>query len=430
MSYTGEIPDDSTDPLDPALADISPRSVAYFFDELRQIPRGSGNERQAMNFLHEWATEHGFECANDKVGNLCIKVPASKGCEGKPTVCLQGHIDMVCVKGSDVVHDFTKDPIKLRREGKLLKAQGTSLGADDGFGVAAALSVACDPTAIHPPMEILITVDEEDGLSGAKGLDPAALGMKSTSVLNLDNEEFGKVFTSSAGIREMRSQRTLDRDLSSSEGTYFEISVAKMTGGHSGADVHKYRGNAIIALGELLQDLPEGSRLVSMEGGQKMNAIPAEAKVVICVPDGIDQARVENAISNVASELEREWKAEVKVSPRTREEVKVGAVTAETHEKIVKAFELVPDGIAEMFEGVRGFVRTSSNLGVLRTDGDEMEFTYSVRSSSNEGMDRLRDRIAGVMAGAGFDSKTVLEMDGWDGDPKSTLARYADESYR
>ena len=260
------------------LEGLKPEKVFYNFEEISKIPRCSGKEKQISDYLYNFAKSRDLEVIQDEHLNIIIKKPASKGYENAPTVMLQGHMDMVCEKNEGLEHDFDKDPIKLRIEDGYIYATDTTLGADNGIAVAYALSVL-DSELQHPALEVLITTDEEKGMTGANNLDGSLF--KSKYLLNLDSEEEG-VFTSGcAGGSEINFKIPVKRQ--NSKDSAFKISVKGLSGGHSGTDIHKEKGNANKILGRILYDLIDDVELASIEGGSKTNAIPRESNAIITI---------------------------------------------------------------------------------------------------------------------------------------------------
>ena len=293
--------------MDPILEGLKPEALWRHFDEIRKIPRCSGNEEKIREYIIEFARSKGFEYQVDKTGNVVVRKKASAGKENAPAVVLQAHLDMVCEKNSDVEHDFNKDPIKLRREGDWLLAQGTTLGADNGIGVAAALAVLESEDIVHGPLEALFTVDEETGLTGAFNRDPSLI--KGRILLNLDSEEHGVFFIGCAGGGDSIIHLPVSRK-SPEKSRALKIKVSGLKGGHSGIDIHLGRGNAIKILARTLYEIKQkvDFELLNIEGGNKRNAIPREAEAVIFVEDD-KESEVKTVVEKVASEVAFELKA-------------------------------------------------------------------------------------------------------------------------
>jgi dipeptidase D len=266
-----------------AIEGLEPSSIWKHFAAPSRIPRGSKNEAAVAQHVLDFARQLGLEARRDAVGSVVIEKPASPGREKSPAVCLQSHLDMVCEKNADKVHDFAKDPIELVREGNVLRANGTTLGADNGIGVAAALAIAEDRTLEHGPLEMRFTIDEETGLTGAQHLQPGFV--KSRILLNLDSEEEGEIYVGCAGGRDTIGCWTVAREDARPNTVALELRVAGLRGGHSGLEIDKGRGNALKIANRVLVALAEdaGARVVSFRGGNKRNAIPREAFAVLRV---------------------------------------------------------------------------------------------------------------------------------------------------
>lgn len=430
--------------LDPTLTGLNPESVWKHFDAIRQIPRESKNEKGISDYVEQWAHSNSLQCFRDKIGNVCVKVPASPGFEDKPTVCLQAHSDMVCEKKDGSKHDFAKDPIKLKMDGKLLKsASGTTLGADNGIGVATAMALAIDPDVKHPPLEILITVQEEIGLYGAFALDPKAFDMKSECVINLDSEKPDEICVTSAGLQKatairdgLNLNRTETQDMQS--GHYYEINLTSLRGGHSGVNIHEEdRGNAILGLADFLDKMPlhDGMKLVSMEGGKALNAIPASAKAVIFVKDNGNARLSKTLIGTFAAAIQNffmeSWGIEVDANIKliSPEEVQTRAIADKTRRDIFHALRAVPHGRIEEHPKLPGLTGTSANLATVKVSPNKAEIGISVRSESMKKMDDVTKEIGKRLEKWGFKLEKEGTSPSWDGDPESPLVRTLMNTY-
>lgn len=430
--------------LDSTLEDLAPAPVWEHFNAIRQIPRESKNEKGVSDYVEQWAHSNGLKCFRDEIGNVCVKVPASPDFEDKPPVCLQAHSDMVCVKKDESKHDFDKDPIKLKKDGKLLKsANGTTLGADNGIGVATAMALATDPEVKHPPLEILITVQEEIGLYGAFALDPKAFDMKSERVINLDSEKPDEICVTSAGLQKATATRELsDLDRVDVEemygGHYYEINLTSLRGGHSGVNIHESdRGNAILGLADFLDKIPlhDGMKLISMEGGKALNAIPASAKAIIFVKDDGNARLSKTLISTFAAAIQNffmeSWGTEVSVNTKlvSPEEVKTGAISDKTRRDIFHALRAVPHGRIEEHPKLPGLTGTSANLATVKISGDKAEIGMSVRSEAMNKMGDVTQEIGERLKEWGFKLEKEGASPSWDGDPDSPLVRTLIDTY-
>ncbi|WP_434797654.1 aminoacyl-histidine dipeptidase [Terrisporobacter vanillatitrophus] len=361
------------------LKDLNPTLVFKYFEEISQVPRGSGDEERISEFLVNFAKELNLEVVQDEHLNVIIRKPATEGYENCPGVILQGHMDMVCEKNKDVDHDFEKDPIELKIVDDMIYANGTTLGADNGIAVAMSMAVLASNDLAHPALEVLITSNEEAGMTGANGLDGSLL--KGKYIINLDSEEEGFLLVSCAGGN--RSYATLPLTYKNIEDNKqaFMIEVKGLLGGHSGMDIVKQRANSNVTMGRVLNLLDVDFDLVEVNGGSKNNAIPRECEAVVAVNK--DQA--ENLKANVAKIeeiLKNEFKTtdpglEVVVKEATADK----AITDECKAKAMLLLNFIPNGIQTVSKDIEGLVESSSNLGVVKTENDVMSFESAVRSS-------------------------------------------------
>ena len=356
------------------LEGLKPDKVFYYFEEISKIPRCSGKEKQISDYLYNFAKSRDLEVIQDEHLNIIIKKPASKGYENAPTVMLQGHMDMVCEKNEGLEHDFDKDPIKLRIEDGYIYATDTTLGADNGIAVAYALSVL-DSELQHPALEVLITTDEEKGMTGANNIDGSLF--KSKYLLNLDSEEEG-VFTSGcAGGSEINFKIPVKRQ--NSKDSAFKISVKGLSGGHSGTDIHKEKGNANKILGRILYDLIDGVELASIEGGSKTNAIPRESNAIITI-NNFD--KVNEKIDKWNEILKNEYaftdpSITVTLTDLNKE---VFPLVKEIYRKTAALINLIPVGVLSRSTAIE-LVISSNNLGVITTDEKYITLFNHPRSS-------------------------------------------------
>ena len=356
------------------LEGLKPEKVFYYFEEISKIPRCSGKEKQISDYLYNFAKSRDLEVIQDEHLNIIIKKPASKGYENAPTVMLQGHMDMVCEKNEGLEHDFDKDPIKLRIEDGHIYAADTTLGADNGIAVAYALSVL-DSELQHPALEVLITTDEEKGMTGANNLDGSLF--KSKYLLNLDSEEEG-VFTSGcAGGSEINFKIPVKRQ--NSKDSAFKISVKGLSGGHSGTDIHKEKGNANKILGRILYDLIDDVELASIEGGSKTNAIPRESNAIITI-NNFD--KVNEKIDKWNEILKNEYaftdpSITVTLTDLNKE---VFPLVKEIYRKTAALINLIPVGVLSRSTAIE-LVISSNNLGVITTDEKYITLFNHPRSS-------------------------------------------------
>ncbi|WP_419726156.1 aminoacyl-histidine dipeptidase [Terrisporobacter petrolearius] len=361
------------------LKDLNPTLVFKYFEEISQVPRGSGDEKRISEFLVNFAKELNLEVVQDEHLNVIIRKPATAGYENCPGVILQGHMDMVCEKNKDVDHDFEKDPIDLRIVDDMIYANGTTLGADNGIAVAMSMAVLASNDLAHPALEVLVTSNEEAGMTGANGLDGSLL--KGKYIINLDSEEEGFLLVSCAGGN--RSYVTLPLTYKNIEDNKqaFMIEVKGLLGGHSGMDIVKQRANSNVTMGRILNLLDVDFDLVEVNGGSKNNAIPRECEAVVAVNK--DQAETLKAnVAKIEELLKNEFKTtdpglEVVVKEATADK----AIADECKSKAMLLLNFIPNGIQTVSKDIEGLVESSSNLGVVKTENDVMSFESAVRSS-------------------------------------------------
>ncbi len=359
------------------LENIEPKSVLKFFEEISAIPRGSKNEQEISDYLVKFGKDRGFETIQDEHLNVIIKKPAKKGYEHVPSMIIQGHMDMVCEKNQGTVHDFEKDGLKLRVEDGWLKATGTTLGADNGIAVAFALALLDSENIGHPELEVLITADEEMGMTGAIALDPKLL--KSKTLINIDTEEEGELYVSCAGGARGVFGVPVNFEEEKVEGLH--ISIRGLQGGHSGCDAHEQRANSNKLLGRVLDRIrtEEDIKLASISGGSKDNAIPREADAVVVGGNFEKIAKIVDEFNAIFGEEFRVSDKDVKVGVERVEVTKV--MDKESSEKIISTLVLHPSGVKTISLDIEGLVESSLNLGVIITEENRVVYRSAIRSS-------------------------------------------------
>ena len=361
------------------LKDLNPSLVFKYFEEISQIPRGSGNEKEISNFLYKFAKDLGLEVIQDEHLNILIRKPAAEGYENCPGVILQGHMDMVCEKNKDSDHDFEKDPIDLRIIDDMIYANGTTLGADNGIAVAMGLAVLASNDLAHPSLEVLITSNEEAGMTGANGLDGGIL--KGKYIINLDSEEEGYLLVSCAGGNRAYVTLPLTYKSVDENKQALLVEVKGLLGGHSGMDIVKQRANSNVVMGRILNLLDIDYDLVEVNGGSKNNAIPreCEAKVVV---DKNQVDALKASVSRIEEILKHEFSTtdpglKVIVEETTDDK----SLADDCKSKALLLLNLIPNGIQTQSMDIEGLVESSTNLGVVKTSEDKMSFESAVRSS-------------------------------------------------
>ena len=405
------------------LANLEPRLVWSHFDAIRQIPRPSKHEDRIVAHIVDWAAKHKFATKRDAAGNVVVRVPATPGRERAPVIVLQSHLDMVPEKNSDVKFDFLTDPIQVRVVDEWVYATGTTLGSDNGIGVAAAMAVAEDPGAVHGPLELLFTIDEETGLTGAMGLEPNVLDGR--TLVNLDTEEDGALYFGCAGGADATSTFTVKRKPAPEGAVAMTVSVRGLRGGHSGVDIHENRGNALKFLARCLNAARSQGvnfALAELSGGSKHNAIPREADALVVVSKS-KAGSLRRKVSNLAKALKEEFGA---IDPNQRIEVNDGSLpptvwSKKDRDRVLDAMLGCPHGVLGMSRDVPGLVETSSNLAVVVTEGDTVRFVTSSRSSVMPSLRATTEQVAAVFRANGAEVHTHDGYPGWKPNPKSPI---------
>ncbi|NNL22347.1 MAG: aminoacyl-histidine dipeptidase [Ignavibacteriaceae bacterium] len=397
-----------------AVEGLTPEILWQRFYEISQVPRPSKKEEKIRKHLREVLNELNLEFKEDKVGNIVAKVPASKGMENAPIVVLQGHVDMVCEKNKDTTFDFDNDPIELIRDNGWIKANGTTLGSDNGIGVAAALAVVSDETAVHGPLELLFTVDEETGLTGANNLEPGFIS--GNYLLNMDSEEDGAFYIGCSGGIDTVGRPKIEYSNTPTDYKQFELIVTGLKGGHSGLDIIQGRGNAIKLLGRCLNRLLDVNVLVSkISGGSLRNAIPREAEVVVSIPSSLVK-KAEEIISAFDLEVKNEFKtvdSAVKIIFESSKSKSEKSFTREITKKLINTIMSLPHGVIAMSADIPGLVETSTNLATVKMDGGDVIFGTSQRSSIDSAKVFISSSVASVFQLAGFDFNHTDGYPGW-----------------
>ncbi len=409
---------------------LQPAPVWNHFATLCAIPRPSKKEAALREHLLAWAGQHHLESAVDAAGNLILRKPASPGCEDCPGVVLQGHLDMVCQQNAGTGHDFERDPIRPRLEDGWLVAEHTTLGADNGIGVALALATLEDPNLQHPPLEVLLTIDEEAGMGGARRLAPDTL--RGRYLINLDTEEWGEFYLGCAGGMDVEAQRTCARTPVPADHVIYRLSVAGLVGGHSGIDIHRGRGNAIKLLLEALRESAAalGARLISLEGGSARNAIPREASALIALPG----AAAEQLTTLLVTLLGR-WQPRLAgiddglvltCQPADSHEA---PLTIDDQNAVLDFLHHAANGVARMSDDFPGVVETSDNLGVVNLAGDTCRGVFMVRSLRDAEAEKLADQLIAQGKEYGFQLEKIGPYPGWTPNPASPLLALAQRTH-
>ena len=413
--------------MENVLKDLNPQLVFKYFEEISQIPRGSGNEKAISDYLKSFGEKIGFETIQDEALNIIIRKPATKGYENCPGVILQGHMDMVCEKNKDTDHDFEKDPLKLRVIDDNIYATGTTLGADNGIAVAMGMAILASNDLEHPPIEVLVTTDEEAGMSGAMALDGSLL--KGQYIINLDSEEEGFLLVSCAGGVTATSSLKAEYTNVDSNKQALLIDIKGLFGGHSGIDIIKQRANSNILMGRLLNLLSVKFDLAKIEGGSKNNAIPRECEAIILV-DKNDVAKAKEDINKIAQIFQKEFSTSdpgiiVKCSETNIDKM----LTCESTDNVVKLLNLIPNGIQTMSMDIEGLVESSTNLGVVKTLDNEITFECAVRSSVSTLKDSITNKMDLLANTLGGSLKLESDYPAWEYSKGSKLEEICVETY-
>ena len=413
------------------LSQLEPAGVFRFFEEICSIPHGSGNVERISDYLKKFAKDRGLFCIQDELKNIIIKKKGSAGYEDKEPVIIQGHMDMVAVKKPDSDIDMKKDGLRLAVDGDFLFAEGTSLGGDDGIAVAYALALLDDDSLEHPPLEVIITVDEETGMDGAIGIDLDCI--KGRRMLNLDSEEEGIFLVSCAGGSKVSLGMDVCREEEETSACRYTILVDGLIGGHSGTEINKGRMNSNLLMARILDELKKlfgDLCLVTMEGGLADNAIPRRTEAVIELPS-VEAADLEKYFAVISKELHveldsREPKMMLSLekclsktnlsyegcTPVHSEDF-LPALTEEETGRIIRYLLALPNGVIEMSADIPGLVETSLNVGIVRLDENGMETVISVRSNIESAKRMLIHRLEAVAALAGADISVNGDYPGW-----------------
>lgn len=411
---------------------LSPQPIWEYFYELTQIPRPTGHMEAVTHFMVEFGKRNGLETTQDKAGNVLIRKPASPGKETSTPVILQGHLDMVPQKNSSVSHDFIKDPIDVYVDGDWVKANGTTLGADNGMGVALAMAVLVDKTLQHGPIEALFTVDEEVGMEGAFGLKPDFL--KGRTLLNLDSEKEGELFVGCAGGADLNITLQFKEDkYIESDDVAVKVSLTGLKGGHSGVDIHLGRANANKLMFRFLKEAVRdyGARLSFVEGGSLRNAIPREAFAIITIPGDNVEALWE-LVSDYQETFIEEYKGIENNIKFIAEETEMPStlIPEEIQDNLINCVMGCQNGVISMLADFPGTVETSTNLALVKTSNELIEIKILVRSSSDTRKDEVCSSLESVFSMAGAKVEYGESYGGWQPNIDSPLLNKMKEVYK
>ncbi len=410
--------------------DEQTRVILDYFKKVSQIPRCSKNESAIAQWIVKWAKDKGYAAKQDESGNIAVNIPATPGYEKAPVIVLQGHLDMVCDKKPDSAHDFSTDPLKLIYDGEWVKADKTTLGADNGIGIATALAI--DKSKAHPPLELLFTVDEESGLTGANALKPGFV--KGRIYINIDSEGEGIITVGSAGGKVSVLTLSVTSNTLPQGFRACKIHVHKLSGGHSGVDIHENRANANKVLAKALDAAGSLShfRLISIKGGTRANAIPRDAEAVIAVKSE-DAEKVKKGVDEFAKKIKKEFASTDKsltVDFTMTDEKSGSAYSQEDTDKILKLLLDLPNGVHNMSGDIEGLVETSNNIGVVGIEKDVLTIVSLQRGSMPLTLEKLTKKIEETAVKLGVKTERAVEFSGWEPNMKSALLQRGKTIYK
>lgn len=413
------------------LLKLKPEIVWKNFVELTKIPRPSKKEEKVIEFMRHWGESHGLETIVDHVGNVIIRKPATAGMENRKAIILQGHLDMVPQKNSDKVHDFEKDPITAFIDGDWVTADGTTLGADNGMGVALSMAVLESKDIVHPAIEALFTIDEETGMTGAFGLKAGIL--KGDILINLDSEEEGAICIGCAGGTNANVEFLYDKEIPANGRTAYKIDIKGLKGGHSGVDIHLQRGNAAKMLFRFLYETNKKFEieLSSFEVGNMRNAIPREGFAIITIPSA-NTAEFEAMARDFQTIFAKEYN---ETDPNvqfaaSKTETPVFVIDQATKDALINGVEATPNGVMRMSISMEGLVEASTNLSIVALREDKIEVLALIRSSVDSAKADVEDMFEAVYTLANADKVWMDgQYPGWKPEPDSDIAKIMDKTY-
>ena len=410
--------------------DLAPQKVFEYFEDICSIPHGSRNTKAISDYCVDFAKEHNLKWIQDEMNNVIIFKDGSAGYENSEPIIIQGHMDMVCEKENGVEIDFETEGLRLFVDGDFLKAEGTTLGGDDGIAIAYAFAILDDDILAHPPLEVVITVDEEIGMLGAEGIDLSML--KGKKLLNIDSDEEGVFLTSCAGGLTAECELPVARK--SVNGLAYELKITGLAGGHSGSEIHKEHGNAIMLMGRLLKRLADcmNYSIVTLSGGLKDNAIPRETVCKIIIEEAQETELLE-IVKEYEKELKKEYHisdANVSVLCKKEQEVTETALDMGSLAKVLFMLRNVPCGVQNMSMDIPGLVETSLNAGIMNLSEDTFSLSFSVRSSVTSRKYEVADRLSFITEFLGGTVNINGDYPAWEYKADSTMRDLMVQTYR
>ncbi|MGE7925446.1 aminoacyl-histidine dipeptidase [Viridibacillus arvi] len=414
------------------LEELTSHEVFYYFAEISKIPRGSGNEKAISDYLVRFAEERNLEVVQDSALNVIIKKDATTGYENVPTVIIQGHMDMVCEKNQDTIHDFEKDPLQLRIEGDMLYATDTTLGADNGIAVAYALALLDAEDIPHPSLEVVITTEEETTMNGALAVD--AVHFKGEILINIDSEEDGKLLVSSAGGVHVTQVLPIKWENATEHEVAYSIRIKGLKGGHSGISINKERGNSNKILGRVLHELSTEFQysIQQINGGLKPNAIPREAVATVFIQQE-DVEQIKEKIDKYNDMLKNELQfsdSNVSIVFEKTDISSSNVFAKETKHKAITSLLLIPHGVQGMSMAIEGLVESSTNLGVVTTTDTSITFESEIRSSVKSVKSYMVTQVRRIAEM--LECEVLIDSDypEWPYNPDSKAKKLFEETYK
>lgn len=405
------------------LNNIEPKNVFEWFYKINQHPRSSGNEKEISDFLVDFAKSRNLEVYQDKALNVIIKKPGTSGFENSQPVIIQGHMDMVCVKTDSSNHNFETDPIEMIVEGDIIRANNTTLGGDDGIAVAFGLALLDSTTIPHPPIELLVTTNEETGMDGAMAL--TAEHLSGTRLLNIDSEEEGIFLVSCSGGITMDTVFDVQREDNSLPA--YEISVSGLKGGHSGTEIYLQRANAIKVLARLLSSMKDSITLSALAGGIKHNSIPSNSRAIFVTKEF---ENLENNLNKLIVDIKEEYRVE---EPNFTVEIKKveakNCYTKDLSNRLIDFFMALPDGVQYISKDIEGLVQTSLNNAVITEKDNKLTLTTSIRSASSSSLKEILNKVKTLAGLVGAQTCDYSAYPAWQYEAKSELRDIAIKTF-
>lgn len=416
------------------LSTLNPKFVWQIFNDICKIPHPSHHEQMITKYIVDFAATHHIDCQLDKAGNILLHKAASKGMEDCPSIALQAHMDMVPQKNEGTQHDFLVDPIQAYVDGDWVKAKGTTLGADNGVGLASALAVLIDPSVEHGPLEVLVTTSEETGMHGAFGLQPNWL--KSHYLINTDSEDEGEIFTGCAGGVDFTTSFAITYVvMPETHDCYIQLSLKGLKGGHSGCDIHLGRGNAIKLLARFLSEYGQdlSYRLADIRGGSLRNAIPREAFAELTL-NKQDLPKLEQIINQYKSILQNEFgqvepNIELTLKEVNSDHIK-RVIAVEQQSKIINLLNVAPNGVVSMSSQIHGVVETSLNLGIVSISDNQLNVNFLIRSQVDSAKDAVVATLISLSQLVNANYEISGGYSGWEPNLNSSLLQLAKDKYQ